>query len=257
MAEWSRRANAQEQGEPALPAALFAELLGTFALTLVAAGSEVVAALSGDVDQTARAIAPALVIMAMIYALGDVSGAHFNPAVTLAFALRGDFPWIRVPGYWFVQLLGAVLAAALLRLLFGPVAHLGRTDPHYGMTSALIIELVLTMLLVTVILGTATRAKVVGPSAALAVGGTIAFAGLFAGPVSGASLNPARSLGPALVAGDLGFSWIYVVGPIAGGLLAVLVTWIVHGRHQPAEEHVAQGEKQASGSPDHERKESG
>jgi aquaporin Z len=115
VTEGSEGAGAPDREEPALAAALFAELLGTFALALIAAGSEVVA-----------------VFMAMIYALGDVSGAHFNPAVTLAFALRGDFPWIRVPGYWFVQLLGAVLASALLRLLFGMVADIGDRVPISG-----------------------------------------------------------------------------------------------------------------------------
>ena len=204
VTDGSEGAGAPDREEPALPAALFVELLGTFALTLIAAGSEVVAALSGQVDHTARAIALALLIMAMIYALGDASGAHYNPPVTLAFPLRGDFLWIRVPCYWFVQLLGAVLAAALLRLLFGA----GGRIPISGWAAALVVELVLTMFLITVMLGTANRAKVVGPTAALAVGGTIAFAGLFTSPVSGASLNTARSLGPALIAGDLTNSWI-------------------------------------------------
>ena len=194
VTDGSEGAGAPDREEPALPAALFVELLGTFALTLIAAGSEVVAALSGQVDHTARAIALALLIMAMIYALGDASGAHYNPPVTLAFPLRGDFLWIRVPCYWFVQLLGAVLAAALLRLLFGPVGGMGGRHPQFGVALALVVELVLTKFLITMIPGTVNRAKVVGPNAALAVGGTIAFAGLFASPVSGASLNTARSL---------------------------------------------------------------
>ena len=123
------------------------------------------------------------------------------------------------------------------------------------MAAALIVELVLTMFLITVILGTTNRAKVVGPNAALAVGGTIAFAGLFASPVSGASLNTARSLGPALIAGDLTNSWIYVIGPTAGGLLAVLITRIVRGQRHPGEVEMARGKAPASRPQDRVRKE--
>jgi aquaporin Z len=181
---------------------LLAELLGTFALTLVAAGGEVIADISGgEVSHAARIVAPGLLVMAMIYTLGSQSGAHFNPVVTLAFTLREDFPWKRVPGYWDVQLVGAILAALLLRMLFGLAGHLGATVPHHGTTEALVMEIVLTFLLITVILGTATNHRLTGPNAALAVGGTIALCGLFAGPISGASMNPARSLGPFLVSG--------------------------------------------------------
>lgn len=210
---------------------LLAELLGTFALTLVAAGGEVIAVVSGGaVSPAARAVAPGLLVMAMIYTLGSESGAHFNPVVTLAFTLRQDFPWKRVPGYWGAQLIGAVLAALLLRALFGLVGNLGATVPHYGTIEALVMEVVLTFLLVTVILGTATNHRLTGPNAAIAVGGTIALCGLFAGPISGASMNPARSLGPFLVSGQLTDAWIYVVGPFAGALVAVGVAWLLRGR---------------------------
>jgi aquaporin Z len=169
---------------------LLAELLGTFALILVAAGGDVIATISGGaVSPAARAVAPALLVMAMINTLGSKSGAHFNPAVTLAFTLRRDFPWSRVPGYWGAQMVGAVFAAFLLRLLFGLAGHLGATLPHYGTIEAIVMEVLLTFLLITVILGTATNHRLTGPNAAIAVGGFIALAGLFAAPISGASMK--------------------------------------------------------------------
>jgi aquaporin Z len=169
---------------------LLAELLGTFALILVAAGGDVIATISGGaVSPAARAVAPALLVMAMIYTLGSKSGAHFNPAVTLAFTLRRDFPWSRVPGYWGAQMVGAVFAAFLLRLLFGLAGHLGATLSHYGTIEAIVMEVLLTFLLITVILGTATNHRLTGPNAAIAVGGFIALAGLFAAPISGASMK--------------------------------------------------------------------
>jgi aquaporin Z len=209
---------------------LLAEVLGTFLLTLVAAGGGVISAVSGGgVNQNALVVAPALLVMAMIYTVGNLSGAHFNPVVSLAFALRRDFPWHRVPLYWLAQLIGAVLAALLLRGLFGLAGQLGETLPHHGALTSLIMEMVLTFTLLTVILGTATNHKLVGHNAALAVGGTIALTGLFAAPISGASMNPARSLGPFLVAGQLANAWIYIVGPLVGGLLAVGVAWLLRG----------------------------
>ncbi len=221
----------------------FAELLGTFALTLAAAGGEVIAHVSGgEVSHAARAVAPGLVVLALIYAIGDASGAHFNPAVTFAFAARGDFPWTRVPGYWASQMAGALLAAALLRSLFGDVADLGASRPQHGMEASFVMEVVLTALLITVILGTATRYSLVGPNAALAVGGTIALCGLFAGPISGASMNPARSLGPALLGGATRGAWIYLLGPFLGSGLATLSMAYLHERKDPKEDEAAEGD---------------
>lgn len=239
-------ASAASAGSPVgMARALVAELFGTFALTLVAAGGEVIGTLShGEVDATARAVAPGLLVMAMIYAIGDVSGAHINPAVTFAFALRRDFPWRHVPLYWAAQIAGAVTAAALLLALFGDVNHLGASVPHAGPGTALVMEVVLTILLVSVILGTATRDHIIGPNAAIPVGGTVALCGLFAGPISTASMNPARSLGPALVSGALGSSWVYVVGPLLGACVAVLLTWAYHGGQHGGEEHAARGDDQ-------------
>ncbi len=238
-----------KQGDDSLAAELrrlFAEVVGTFALTLTAAGGEVIGALSrGEVSPGARAVAPGLVVMALIYAIGNVSGAHFNPAVTFAFALRRAFPWKQVPGYWAAQAVGSVAAALLLRALFGVVKDLGATEPHHGTAAALALETVLTWLLVLVILGTATRHQLIGPHAAVAVGGTIALCGLFAGPVSGASMNPARSLGPAVVAGAPAELWIYLAGPFAGAALAVGTTNVLHRRKPGSEKEAAEGDSKS------------
>jgi aquaporin Z len=209
---------------------MLAELVGTFTLTFVAAGGTIIYTVThGAVGDAARYVAPALVIMAMIYSFGNLSGAHFNPVVTLAFALRRDFQWSRVPGYWAAQFAGAILAALLLLALFGPVKHLGATEPHYGIFLSLIFEVILTFILITVILATATEHSLVGHNAAIAVGGTIALDGLFGGPISGASMNPALSLGPYFVSGQLSNAWIYLVGPVLGGLIAVGMAWLLRG----------------------------
>jgi aquaporin Z len=179
---------------------LVAEAAGTFLLVLVAAGAEVVNAVSdGAVGRTAAVTVPGIMVLALIYTIGETSGAHLNPAVTVAFAARGHFPWGRVPGYVLAQLCGALAAAGLLRLMFGTDGQLGATFPGRGISAgvALTMEIVLTAGLVTVILGTSSGARNVGHNAAIAIGGYVAMAGLWASPVSGASMNPARSLGPA------------------------------------------------------------
>src|SRR5580698_2345473 len=212
---------------------LFSELLGTFFLVLAAAGGGMMGhAFPGVISHTAAVTAPALTVMAIILFMGKVSGAHLNPAVSLAFALRRDFPWNRVPGYIVIQLIGATLACLFLRWVFGNTRHLGATLPGPGYTSwqALLMEIVLTALLVSVILGTASAAQNVGAIAALGVGGYIALAGLWAAPVSGVSMNPARSFGPALVSGDWTSYWVYVAGPIAGALIAVGCARALRGR---------------------------
>lgn len=222
-----------------------AELAGTLLLVLVAAGGPTIAATgNGGVSRVALAIAPGLTVTALIYALGAISGAHFNPAVTLTFAVRGDFPWRWVPGYVAAQLIGALLACLFLRAMFGVVGHLGATLPGPRATDmqALLMELVLTTILVLVILGTALRAKNVGHNSALAVGGFIAAAGLFAGTISGASLNPTRSLAPALVSGRLSDVWIYLVAPFAGGIIAALAVSGLEGRSTRSERDAALGD---------------
>ena len=232
---------------------LSAEAFGTFALVTVAAGGDAFASLaSGEISAASRAVAPALMVAALIYAIGDVSGAHFNPAVTFAFTLRGLFPARLVAPYWAAQLLGSLAAAGLIRALLGPALAHGVTQPHLvQQPTALAIEVLLSLLLVTVILGTADRSRIVGPNAALAVAGTITLCGLIALPVEGASMNPARSLGPAIVSGELGAVWLYVVGPFIGSALAVAVASILHGRPplDPKAREAAQGERAATPIP--------
>ena len=210
---------------------LFSELLGTFFLVLVAAGGSVLHA-EGLISLSAAVVAPGLMVMAIILFMGAVSGAHLNPAVSLAFALRRDFPWKRVPGYITVQLLGAVLACLFLLAVLGNVKHLGATlpGPGYRAWQAFLMEIVLTATLVSVILGTASAAQNVGTTGALAVGGYIALAGLWAAPVSGTSMNPARSFGPALVSGEWKAYWVYLAGPLIGAIIAVGGAVILRGR---------------------------
>ena len=210
---------------------LFSELLGTFALVLAAAGGGLLHA-KGQISLAAAVVAPGLMVTAIILFMGAVSGAHLNPAVSLAFALRGDFPWRRVPGYIIIQLIGATLACLFLRWVFGNIEHLGATlpGPGYKNWQALLMEIALTALLVSVILGTASAAQNVGAIAALGVGGYVALAGLWAAPVSGVSMNPARSFGPALVSGDWTSYWVYLVGPVAGALIAVGFAYVLRGR---------------------------
>ena len=229
-------------------AALLAEGIGAFALTLVAAGGEMAARMGLATDDIARAVAPGLLVAAFIYALGDTSGAHFNPAVTLAFALRRLFPWRWVPGYWLSQLAGAIGAAILLRVILGDAGGPGVSTTHVSTVSTVALEVVLSWTLITVILGTADRYRLVGQNAALAVGATIALCGLWAGPLDGASMNPARSLGPAVVSGDTSGVWMYVLGPAVGAGLAVLTTFVLHGSVADASKprEAAQGERQAA-----------
>jgi aquaporin Z len=212
---------------------VFAELLGTFFLVLVAAGGGVVNARFGGnvIPTSALVVAPALMVMAIILFMGAVSGAHLNPAVTLAFAMRDDFPWRRVPGYIIAQVAGAVLATLLLWALIGRHGSAGLTLPGPGISTltAMFWEALLTVGLVSTILGTASGAQAVGSFAALAVGSYIALAGLWGSPVSGASMNPARSLGPALVLGDWSSWWAYLVGPVAGGVIAVGIAYVLRG----------------------------
>jgi aquaporin Z len=210
---------------------LFAEVVGTFLLVLAAAGGGILHA-KGQISLSAAVVAPGLMVMAVILFMGAVSGAHLNPVVSVAFALRRDFPWNRVPPYILAQLVGATLAAVFLLAVFGNVEHLGATlpGPGYDNWQALLLEIALTGGLVSVILGTASRAQNVGSVGALGVGGYVALAGLWAAPVSGTSMNPARSFGPALVSGDWTAYWVYVVGPLIGAIIAVGCAVILRGR---------------------------
>lgn len=212
---------------------LFAELLGTFFLVLVSVGPDMVNVRFGGaaVSRTAAVAAPGLMVATVILFMGAVSGAHLNPGVTLAFALRRDFPWRRVPGYLAAQFAGAVASTATLVGLIGRQGDAGLTLPGPGISgpTALIWELILTVGLVSTVLGTSSGAQNVGPLAAVGVGGYLALAGLWGSPVSGASMNPDRSLGPALVVGDWTAWWVYLVGPLAGALVAVGFAHILRG----------------------------
>ena len=217
---------------PVTVSRLFSELFGTFLLVLAAAGATVVNAQSdGAISRAAEVTAPGLMVMAIILFMGAVSGAHLNPGVTLAFSLRGDFPWRRLPGYVVAQLAGASLACLFLAAVFGKIGELGATKPGAGVADwkAMLIELVLTVGLVSTILGTASQAQNVGPLSAVGVGGYIVLAGLWSSPISGASMNTARSFGPDLVLGSFGQFWVYLVGPLAGAALAVGFAWVLRG----------------------------
>ena len=211
---------------------LFSELLGTFFLVLVAAGGGMMGqAFPDTISRTAAVTAPALMVLGIILFMGKVSGAHLNPAVSVAFALRGDFPWRRVPGYIVVQLIGASLAAWFLQAVIGVSASYGSNVPAPGYSNflAFVMEAVLTFGLVSVILGTASGAQNLGVIGALGVGGYIALAGLWGSPISGASMNPARTFGPTLVGMDFGAYWVYVAGPLAGAVIAVGTAFVLRG----------------------------
>src|SRR4029450_1761593 len=223
---------------------LVGEILGAFFLVLVGAGGGVVDAVSnGAIGRGASVTAPGLMVLAIILFMGAISGAHRNPPVTVGFALRGDFPWRRVPGYLVAELLGATLAVLLLRAMFGEVGSLGATEPGPGISDgqAMLMELLLTVGLFSVILGTASRSQNLGPLSALGVGAYIVLAGLWSSPISGASMNPARSFGPDVVLGNFDHYWVYVAGPLLGAAIAVGFAFVLRGRGEAGGAAAAQG----------------
>jgi aquaporin Z len=233
-----------------LPVRLIIEFLGTFFLVCVAAGSGVINQyvsvqlhVPAPISRTAAVVAPGAIVMAMIYALGPLSGLHINPAVTLAFTARGVFkPAWAIP-YVAVQLAGACAGAWFLQAMFVSAKY-GSNYPIAtpgGEWRSCVMEALLTLILVSVILHTATGYRSIGHNAALAVGSTVALLGLFASPISGASMNPARTLGPDLVSGDLTGWWVYVVGPLVGALLAVALIALVRGVPDKDEVEAAEG----------------
>jgi aquaporin NIP len=218
-----------------LARALGAEAIGTFALVFAGAGAVMVDAKTGALGHVGVALTFGLVIAAMIYAVGHISGAHFNPAVSFAFALTRHFPWARAGAYSLAQLAGALLAAGLLRGLLGDVGNVGATLPSGSQAQSFVWEIVLTFFLIFVIMAVATDTRAVGEAAALAIGATVGLDAMFGGPISGASMNPARSLGPGLVAGELASVWLYVAAPLVGASLGALAYQAVRGDSRRAE----------------------
>ena len=238
----------QERPEPSEVQRIGAEFLGTFLLTFVAAGADVLDFLTPTqtIGHVARYVAPALMVMAMIWSLSAISGAHINPVVTLSFFLRRSFPARRLPGYWIAQFAGALLAAVALKLLFGAALEHGATKPTMGFTDVqgVVTEAILTFILVYTILATSEETGTVGKNGAIAVAGVIALCGLAFSPVSGASMNPARSFGPQLLAGSLHYAWIYFAGPLVGALAAAGAVEVIHGPPDKGEYDAGHGKHQ-------------
>ena len=230
---------------PDLGRRALAEGLATFALVFAGCGAIVANSVyDGALGAVGVSLVFGLVIMVMVYATGHLSGAHINPAVTLAFTLTRHFPAREAVAYIAAQLAGAILAALVLLAVWpDEPAELGSTIPTVGAGNALVYELILTAFLMFVIMAVATDTRAVGAAAAIAIGGTVGLDALFGGPVTGASMNPARSIGPALVSGTFGDLWIYVVGPAAGAALGALAYQLVRGEHQPSSNGAEAGER--------------
>jgi MIP family channel proteins len=208
---------------PALTRALLAEALGTFALVFFAAGSTSLARTTHSLDLLGASLASGLAVAAVIYSIGHISGAHINPAVTLAFAVTRHFPAGRVLGYWAAQFIGAIAAAAVLRAGLGTDGHVGGNLPTGSTGRAFAWEVVLTAVLMFVVMAVATDTRAIGEAAAIAIGGTVVVDILVGGPISGGSMNPARSLGPALLSGSPSALWVYLLGPPVGAVLGAFL----------------------------------
>lgn len=202
---------------------LISEIIATFALVFCGTGAMVINDFTGgSVTHVGVAITFGLIVMGMIYAFGDISGAHMNPAVTIGFAYAKKFPWKEVPGYVLAQLIGAFLASGLLLYLFPESETLGATLPGLSAMKVFIFEIILTFFLMVVIINVSTGSKEIGVVAGIAIGSIVLLEAMFAGPITGASMNPARSIAPAVVSGNLADLWIYIFAPIIGCLLAVV-----------------------------------
>jgi len=210
----------------------FAEFLGTFALVFAGTGAIVInQTTGGTIGHIGIALVFGLIVLAMIYTFGDVSGAHLNPAVTLGFAVAGRFPWLRTPGYIAAQLGGAFLASGTLKFLFPLNATLGATLPSGSVSQSFILEVILTAILMFVILSVSTGSKEKGITAGIAIGAVVGLEAMFAGPICGASMNPARSLAPAIMSGNFQHLWLYPLATILGACLAVPLCKAVRGEN--------------------------
>ncbi len=204
------------------------EIIGTFSMVFCGTGAMTINEVTGgDVTHVGIAVTWGLIVMAMIYAFGDISGAHFNPAVTIAFAYAKKFEWKEVPKYILAQCIGAIAASSILLFLFPESEFLGGTLPSFDDLRAFILELLLTYFLMLVIINVSTGSKEIGMMAGIAIGGVVLLEAMFAGPMTNASMNPARSLGPALLSGHWEHQWLYMIAPIIGALLAVLTCKLV------------------------------
>jgi MIP family channel proteins len=237
-----------------LPAPLWASALaegiGTFGLVFAGCGAIMIdAQTGGQVTHVGVGLVFGLIITVMIYAFGHISGAHFNPAVTLAFVLVRHFPVRRLWVYWAAQCAGAILAALCLKILLGNVAHLGTALPvgSGGPWQSFGFEALLTFFLMVVIMAMATDTRAVGQSAALAIGATVGLEALFAGPICGASMNPARSLGPALVSGTWTAQWVYLIAPFLGALAGAFIYWLLR-ESKPSTAPESKGEEIPDGN---------
>ena len=199
------------------------EIIGTFALVFCGTGAMVINDFTGGtVTHVGVAITFGLIVMGMIYAFGDISGAHMNPAVTIGFAYAKKFPWKEVPAYVLAQLIGAFLASGILLYLFPESQTLGATLPGLSALKVFILEIILSFFLMVVIINVSTGSKEIGVVAGIAIGSVVLLEAMFAGPITGASMNPARSIAPAVVSGNIADLWIYIFAPIIGCFLAVV-----------------------------------
>jgi aquaporin Z len=201
----------------------YSEAIGTFAMVFCGTGAMTINEITeGAVTHPGIAMTWGLIVMAMIYAFGDISGAHFNPAVTVAFAYAKKFSWREVPKYILAQCIGAIAASSLLLFLFPESEFLGATLPSFEAYKAFVLEILLAFFLMLVIINVSTGAKEIGIIAGIAIGGVVLLEAMFAGPMTKASMNPARSLGPALLSGNLQHLWLYLTAPFIGAILAVM-----------------------------------
>jgi|TARA_B110000211_G_scaffold99658_1_gene116044 aquaporin Z len=204
------------------------EIIGTFALVFCGTGAMVINDFTGGtVTHVGVAITFGLIVMGMIYAFGDISGAHMNPAVTIGFAYAKKFPWKEVPAYVLAQLIGAFLASGILLYLFPESQTLGATLPGLSVLKVFILEIILSFFLMVVIINVSTGSKEIGVVAGIAIGSVVLLEAMFAGPITGASMNPARSIAPAVVSGNIADLWIYIFAPIIGCVLAVVTCKLV------------------------------